>query len=282
MHHTGDAERIKQLREELELHNHRYYVLAAPTISDPEFDRMLKELERLEAAHPELADRNSPTQRVGGDITKNFPVVAHRFPMLSLSNSYSREEVAGFVARVEKSVGRTRYTMELKYDGVAISLTYRDGELLRGVTRGDGEKGEEITANVRTVRAIPLKLRGRGWPAEFEARGEIIFTKERFARLNAEREQAGEELYANPRNTAAGTLKNQDPRLVAERGLDNFIYTLQGPELPTRSHFANMLKAREWGFKTPSPERRFIGQADDVDGIMAFIDHWDSARHGIE
>lgn len=282
MHHTADVERIKQLREELELHNHRYYVLAAPTISDQEFDRLLKELERLEAAHPELADPNSPTRRVGGDITKNFPVVAHRFPMLSLSNSYSREEVADFVARVERSVGRTRYTMELKYDGVAISLTYRDGELVRGVTRGDGEKGEEITANIRTVRAIPLKLRGQGWPAEFEARGEIIFTKERFARLNAERERAGEELYANPRNTAAGTLKNQDPRLVAERGLDNFIYTLQGVELPTRSHYANMMRARDWGFKTPLPERRFIAQAEDVDGIMAFIDHWDSARHDIE
>ncbi|MBK6628329.1 MAG: NAD-dependent DNA ligase LigA [Flavobacteriales bacterium] len=282
MHHTGDIQRIKELREELERHNHRYYVLAAPTISDQEFDRLLKELERLEASHPELSDPNSPTQRVGGDITKNFPVVAHRFPMLSLSNSYSREEVAEFVARVEKSVGRTRYTMELKYDGVAISLTYRNGELVRGVTRGDGEKGEEITANIRTVRAIPLKLQGNEWPAEFEARGEIIFTKDRFARLNAERERAGEELYANPRNTAAGTLKNQDPKLVAERGLDNFIYTLQGPELPTRSHFDNMVKAREWGFKTPSPERRFIGQADDVDGIMAFIDHWDGARHGIE
>ncbi|HMQ76935.1 MAG TPA: NAD-dependent DNA ligase LigA [Flavobacteriales bacterium] len=282
MHHTADIERIKQLREELELHNHRYYVLAAPTISDQEFDRLLAELERLEAAHPELADPNSPTQRVGGDITKNFPVVAHRAPMLSLSNSYSREEVAEFVARVEKSVGRTRYTMELKYDGVAISLTYRDGELLRGVTRGDGEKGEEITANIRTVRAIPLKLRGDGWPAEFEARGEIIFTRERFARLNAERERAGEELYANPRNTAAGTLKNQDPKLVAARGLDSFIYTLQGDDLPRRSHYANMMMAREWGFKTPPPERRFIEQADDVDGIMAFIDHWDRARHGIE
>lgn len=282
MHHTADVERIKQLREELELHNHRYYVLAAPTISDQEFDRLLAELERLEAAHPELADPNSPTQRVGGDITKNFPVVAHRAPMLSLSNSYSREEVAEFVARVEKSVGRTRYTMELKYDGVAISLTYRDGELLRGVTRGDGEKGEEITANIRTVRAIPLRLQGDGWPAEFEARGEIIFTRERFARLNAERERAGEELYANPRNTAAGTLKNQDPKLVAARGLDNFIYTLQGDDLPRRSHYANMMMAREWGFKTPPPERRFIEQADDVDGIMAFIDHWDRARHGIE
>ncbi len=281
MSRDHDAERIKQLREELELHNHRYYVLAAPTISDQEFDHKLKELERLEAEHPELADPNSPTQRVGGDITKNFPVVAHRYPMLSLGNSYSREEVAEFVARVEKSVGRTRYTMELKYDGVAISLTYRDGELVRGVTRGDGEKGEEITANIRTVRSIPLKLRGEGWPTEFEARGEIIFTRKQFDRLNAERAAAGEELYANPRNTAAGTLKNQDPKLVAKRGLDNFIYGLQGEDLPTRSHYRNIMAARAWGFKTPMPEHRFIAQADDVDGIMAFIDHWGTARHDI-
>lgn len=281
MSRSEAAERIKQLREELERHNHLYYVKAAPVISDQAFDLMLKELERLEAEHPELADPNSPTQRVGGDITKNFPVVAHRYPMLSLGNSYSRDEVAEFVARVEKSVGRTRYTMELKYDGVAISLSYRNGALVRGVTRGDGEKGEEITANIRTVRSIPLKLQGEGWPAEFEARGEIIFTKKQFDKLNAERAAAGEELYANPRNTAAGTLKNQDPKLVAKRGLDNFIYTLQGEGLPTRSHYHNIMAARDWGFRTPMPERRFIEQADDVDGIMAFIDHWDKARHDI-
>lgn len=281
MSRSEAAERIQQLREELERHNHLYYVKAAPEISDQAFDLMLKELERLEAEHPGLADPNSPTQRVGGDITKNFPVVAHRYPMLSLGNSYSRDEVAEFVARVEKSVGRTRYTMELKYDGVAISLSYRHGELVRGVTRGDGEKGEEITANIRTVRAIPLKLQGDGWPAEFEARGEIIFTKKQFDKLNAERAAAGEELYANPRNTAAGTLKNQDPKLVAKRGLDNFIYTLQGEGLPTRSHYRNIMAARDWGFRTPMPEHRFIEQADDVDGIMAFIDHWDKARHDI-
>ncbi len=275
------ADRIHALRRELEHHNHRYYVLADPVISDQRFDELLKELEQLEAAHPELDDPNSPTRRVGGDITKNFPVVAHRYPMLSLANSYSRDEVAEFVARVEKGVGRTRYTMELKYDGVAISLTYHNGELVRGVTRGDGEKGEDITANIRTVRAIPLRLQGSGWPAEFEARGEVIFTAQQFQRINAERLRAGEEPFANPRNTAAGTLKQQDPRLVARRKLDSFIYALQGDDLPARSHYANIMKAREWGFRTPLPGERYIGQADDVEGMMAFIDHWDKARHSI-
>lgn len=275
-------QRIAQLSAELEEHNHRYYVLAVPSISDREFDRLLKELEELESRFPDLASPNSPTQRVGGGITKGFPVVAHRFPMLSLSNSYSREEVADFVARVERSIGPTRFTMELKYDGVAISLLYRDGHLVRGVTRGDGTKGEEITANVRTVRAIPLTLRGAGWPAELEARGEIIFTKERFEQLNARRERDGEELYANPRNTAAGTLKNQDPRLVAERKLDSFIYTLASDPPPTNSHYENIMKCHAWGFKTPDPGRRFIEQAGDVDGIMRFIDHWEKHRHDLE
>src|SRR5690606_18290991 len=238
--------RMQELARELEYHNHRYYVLADPVIDDRTFDFMMKELEALEARFPDLADPNSPTQRVGGDITKNFPTVQHRWPMRSLSNAYSREEVAEFVGRVEKAVGQVTYSMELKYDGVAISLTYEHGRLVRGVTRGDGEKGEDITANVRTVRAIPLLLRG-DFPASFEARGEILFTKERFAALNEERERAGEERYANPRNTAAGTLKQQDPKEVARRGLTNFIYTLQGDQLPSRSHYANIRKAGEWG-----------------------------------
>lgn len=276
------TERIHTLSRELEEHNHRYYVLAAPVISDQHFDAMLKELEALEAEYPELADPNSPTQRVGGDITKNFPVVAHRYPMLSLSNSYSREEVAEFVARVEKSVGRVTYVMELKYDGVAISLTYVNGELVRGVTRGDGEKGEEITANIRTVRAIPLKLHGDAVPQEMEVRGEVVFTRKNFNKLNEARLQDGEEPYANPRNTAAGTLKLQDSREVAKRGLDNFIYGLQSEQLPTRSHYANVQRARAWGFKTPDTGRRFIEQAMDVDAIMAFIDHWDAHRHELE
>ncbi len=273
--------RIKELTTELEEHNHRYYVLAAPVISDQEFDFKLKELEALEHQWPDLASPNSPTQRVGGDSTKEFQQVKHRYPMLSLSNSYSREEVADFVSRVEKENGRTLFSMELKYDGVAISLSYKDGQLVRGVTRGDGEKGDEITANVRTVRSIPLLLRG-DHPKEFEARGEILFMRAQFEKLNAERAAKGEELYANPRNTAAGTLKQQDPKDVAKRGLDNFIYTLQGEELPFNSHFENILAAHAWGFKTPDPKRRFIDRADSVEGIMAFIDHWDKARHTLE
>ncbi|MFT3885307.1 MAG: NAD-dependent DNA ligase LigA [Flavobacteriales bacterium] len=275
------AARIDALSRELEEHNHRYYVLAEPTISDQDFDRFLKELEKLEAEWPDLASPNSPTKRVGGDITKNFATIVHKYPMLSLANGYSREEVAEFVARVEREVGRTMYVMELKYDGVAISLSYAQGELVRGVTRGDGEKGEDITANVRTVRTIPLKLRG-DFPAELEARGEILFMRKQFEKLNAARDAEGEERYANPRNTAAGTLKNQDPKLVAERKLDNFIYTLQGPQLPTKSHFENIQKAHTWGFKTPDVKRRFIERTDSVEGIMAFIDHWDKARHHLE
>ncbi len=274
-------QRIAQLSQELEEHNHRYYVLAKPIISDREFDILLKELEALEAAWPEFASPNSPTQRVGGEVTKDFPVVVHRYPMLSLSNSYSAEEVAAFVARVEKEIGRTTYVMELKYDGVAISLSYLNGELVRGVTRGDGEKGDDITNNVRTVRSIPLRLRG-DHPAELEARGEILFMRAQFDRLNAERAKNGEELYANPRNTAAGSLKQQDPKDVARRGLDNFIYTLQGPELPSTSHFENMRAAARWGFKTPDPSRRFIERTDNVEGIMDFIAYWDKERHALE
>jgi len=275
------AGRIAALCDELEAHNHRYYVLVAPAISDQEFDLRLKELEALEKRWPELASPNSPTQRVGGDITKDFTTVTHRSPMLSLSNSYSREEVAEFVARVEKEIGITTYAMELKYDGVAISLSYKDGELVRGVTRGDGEKGDDITSNVRTVKAIPLKLRG-DFPKEFEARGEILFMRAQFDKLNVERAKQGLERYANPRNTAAGSLKQQDPKDVAKRGLDNFIYTLQGEELPTRSHFENMKAAHDWGFKTPDPKRRFIERTDTVEGIMSFIDHWDAARRSLE
>lgn len=274
-------QRIAALSKELEEHNHRYYVLADPVISDQAFDMLLKELERLEQAWPEFASPNSPTQRVGGDITKDFPQVQHRYPMLSLSNSYSAEEVAEFVARVEREIGRTTYCMELKYDGVAISLSYKNGELVRGVTRGDGEKGDDITNNVRTVRSIPLRLRG-DFPAELEARGEILFMRAQFDKLNAERERNGEERYANPRNTAAGSLKQQDPKDVAKRGLDNFIYTLQGPQLPSQSHFENIMAAHRWGFKAPDPKRRFIERTDSAEGIMAFISHWDKARHELE
>ncbi|MEO8069463.1 MAG: NAD-dependent DNA ligase LigA [Flavobacteriales bacterium] len=274
--------RIAVLANELEEHNHRYYVLNAPTIADQQFDFLLKELEALEHEFPEFASPNSPTQRVGGDITKGFPQVKHEYPMLSLGNSYSREEIVAFVERVEKEMGETQFVMELKYDGVAISLIYEDGELIRGVTRGDGEKGEEITANVRTVKSIPLKLKAGDRPERFEMRGEIFYTTAQFEKLNKERAAAGEELYANPRNTAAGTLKNQDPKLVAKRGLDCFLYSMHGEDLPTRSHSANLRKAHEWGFKVPDPARGFIALAKDAEGIMRFIERWDKERHTIE
>lgn len=274
-------QRIAVLSKELEEHNHRYYVLAAPIISDQEFDFLLKELEALEQQWPEFASPNSPTQRVGGGITKGFPTVMHRYPMLSLSNSYSPEEVGEFVARVEREIGRTTYSMELKYDGVAISLSYVNGELVRGVTRGDGEKGDDITNNIRTVRSVPLRLRG-DFPDELEARGEILFMRAQFDKLNTERARNGEELYANPRNTAAGSLKQQDPKDVAKRGLDNFIYTLQGSQLPSTSHYENIAAAHRWGFKTPDPKRRFIERTDSAEGIMAFISYWDKARHELE
>ena len=282
MDRTEAAQRMAQLSQELEYHNHRYYVLADPVIGDQQFDHLLKELESLETQFPDLADVNSPTQRVGGDITRNFPTAAHLYPMLSLSNSYNREEVSEFVARVEKAIGHTTFVMELKYDGVAISLTYQNGRLLRGVTRGDGEKGEDVTGNIRTVRAIPLTLQGTDVPGLLEVRGDVVFTRERFEALNAQRAAAGEELFANPRNTAAGTLKLQDPKEVARRGLTSFIYGVQGEPLPTRSHCANISKAGEWGFRIPDASRRFIEKATDLDAIMDFIDHWEKHRHGLE
>ncbi len=282
MERSAAKDRMDMLGKVLEHHNYLYYVKAAPEVSDQQFDTLLKELAELESAFPDLADPNSPTQRVGGDITKNFPTVTHKWPMLSLSNSYDREEVAEFVARVEKEVGKATYVMELKYDGVAISLTYSNGRFVRGVTRGDGEKGEEVTANIRTVRAVPMRLNGSDWPVDLEVRGEIVLLHEQFEKLNAQRAEAGEELYANPRNTAAGSLKLQDPKEVAKRGLNNFIHGMQSEGLPTRSHFDNLLKAGEWGFHVPAPERRFIERATDLEGIMAFIDHWGQKRHDLE
>lgn len=272
------AKRVSELSGQLEHHNHLYYVEAKPVISDQDFDFLMKELEALEKQFPDLASPNSPTRRVGGDITKNFPTVAHRWPMLSLENSYSREEVAEFVQRVEKEAGPTTFVMELKYDGVAISLTYHNGELVRGVTRGDGEQGEDITANVRTVRTIPLRLRGNP-PAELEARGEILLGLKEFEELNAQRDEEGEERFANPRNTTAGTLKLQDPKVVAKRGLQNFIYDLYTGEMPFRSHYENIRQCGEWGFRTPDPAKQFIARASSIEDIMAFISHWDAARH---
>ena len=281
--------RITELTAALNEHNHRYYVLNAPTISDYEFDQLLKELEALELAHPELADPNSPTKRVGGDITDKFEKVKHKYPMLSLSNTYNREEIIEWESRVHKGLGagddlfsavEIEYVMELKYDGLAISLTYENGKLVRGVTRGDGETGEDITANVRTIRAIPLQLRGNH-PGEFEIRGEVFMPKAEFERLNAGRLVKGEEPYANPRNTAAGTLKQQDSGEVAKRKLDCFLYYVYADDVTYNNHFDAISHASDWGFKTPPTALRYIEKTTSVDGIMNFIEHWDKARHDL-
>lgn len=280
--------RIAALTAELNDHNHKYYVLNQPSISDFEFDQLLKELEALEKEFPQWADTNSPTKRVGGDITDKFEKVKHKYPMLSLSNTYSQEEIIEWEERVHKGLGGAdlfsasdvEYVMELKYDGLAISLTYENGKLVRGVTRGDGETGEDITSNVRTIRAIPLALRGNH-PGEFEIRGEVFLPRKEFARINEERASQGEELYANPRNTAAGTLKQQDSGEVAKRGLDCFLYSVYGDDLPFDNHFDSITHAADWGFKAPSSMLRYIEKTNSVIGIMDFINYWDKERHNL-
>lgn len=267
-------QRIEELRRQLEYHNFKYYVENAPEISDFEFDALLRELQELERAHPEYADPNSPTQRVGSDLTAEFRTVRHRFPMLSLGNTYSLDELHEFIARIEREAGPTEYVCELKFDGTAISLTYERGRLVQAVTRGDGEQGDDVTANVRTIRTVPLTLRGTDWPALFEIRGEILMPYASFDRLNAEREAAGEPLLANPRNAAAGTLKQQSSAVVARRGLDCTLYQLTGDRLPFRTHWESLEKARQWGFKV-SDKMRICRTAAEID---AFIDHWDTAR----
>ncbi len=267
--------RIEYLRNELGEHNYRYYVLADPVISDREYDRMMNELIRLENEYPDFFDPSSPSQRVGSDISREFIQVSHKYPMLSLGNTYSREELAEFDKRIRKAVaGNFEYVCELKYDGVAISLTYVDGVLRRAVTRGDGEKGDDVTSNAKTVRSIPLKLRGNNYPADFEVRGEILLPGEGFERLNRERAERGENLFANPRNAAAGTLKIQNSSLVARRPLDCIIFGILGDDLPFDLHYENLQKAREWGFKISEETMKF----DGLDGVFDFIDHWDRQR----
>ena len=270
-------ERVEELRRQLEYHNFRYYVENAPEISDFEFDAMMRELQDLERAHPELADPNSPSVRVGSDITAEFQSVKHRFPMLSLGNTYSLDELHEFIERIEKEAGPTEFVCELKFDGTAISLTYENGQLLRGVTRGDGTQGDDVTANVRTVRTVPLRLRGDDWPAYFEIRGEILMPYASFDKINAEREAAGEALFANPRNAAAGTLKQQASSVVAKRGLDCTLYQLAGDDLPFTTHWESLQKAREWGFKV-SDAARICRSAEEID---AYIAHWDEGRHAL-
>ncbi len=267
-------ERIERLRRELNYHNHKYYVENAPEISDYDFDMMLRELQDLEAAHPEFADPNSPTKRIGSDITTEFKTVAHRFPMLSLGNTYSLDELHEFIARTEKEVGETEFVCELKFDGTAISLTYENGALTRAVTRGDGTYGDDVTENIRTIRAIPLVLQGKDYPPLFEIRGEILMPYASFDKLNAEREANGEPLFANPRNAAAGTLKQQSSAVVAKRGLDCTLYQLAGDDLPFMSHWENLCKAKEWGFKV-SEHIRICRSVKEID---EYIGYWDEER----
>lgn len=269
-----DTERLMELRKALEYHNYKYYIENAPEISDREFDELMHELEKLESAHPELYDPNSPTQRVGQDINREFTQVAHKYPMLSLGNTYSEQELRDFDQRVRKVVGdRVQYVCELKYDGTSISLTYADGQLVQAVTRGDGVRGDDVTVNVRTIRTVPLRLRG-DYPPEFEIRGEILMPFSVFNMLNQEKAEAGEPLFANPRNAAAGTLKLQNSSLVAKRHLDCFLYYIPGDVTPATTHYGNLMKAKEWGFHMPP----YIQLADTFEEVWAFINKWDKER----
>ena len=272
---------IDRLVNLLNHHNSLYYVQNSPEISDYDFDQLLKKLEQLEQEFPEHASENSPTKRVGGDLTKKFQAVSHRYPMLSLSNTYSEEEIIDWENRIKKSINEgIEYVCELKYDGVAIGIRYEHGQLTAAVTRGDGEKGELVTKNVRTIRTIPLQLQN-DFPDDFEIRGEIFMPLEQFQLLNQEREEAGEALYANPRNTASGTLKSLDSKVVADRKLDCYLYGLYGLNDLQAGHFESVLKAKEWGFRIPSPEKRFIEKMNSIDGIMEFIHYWNEERNNL-
>lgn len=270
--------RIKELTNLLNHYNYQYYIENTSEISDFEFDQLLKELQGLENEYPAFASENSPTKRVGGDITKKFETVRHQYPMLSLSNSYSEEEIIEWENRIKKLIsGEVNYVCELKYDGVAIGIRYENGEFVQAVTRGDGTQGEDVSANVKTIRSIPLKLKG-DYPSRFEIRGEIIFPFEAFNALNKEREENNEELFANPRNTASGTLKLQDSSVVAKRKLDCFLYAVYSEENVSEGHYESVLKAKTWGFKVPTPENNYLLKTNSIEGIMEFIHYWDEHR----
>ena len=299
----SDQERIIELRAELHRHNHNYYVLNAPTISDQEFDALLRELQDLEARHPELYDANSPTQRVGSDLSQEFVAVAHKRPMLSLANTYNKDEVREFYERVSEGLAGEPFEIccELKFDGLSISLHYEDGRLVRAVTRGDGVQGDDVTANIRTIRSIPLHLELQAavpavaadgqtdlfaapasepvtpWPREFEIRGEVLMPWESFEALNREREAAEEPLFANPRNAASGTLKNKQTAVVAKRKLDAYLYYLLGDQLPATGHYENMEAARAWGFKVSEHMRKVT----TLDEVFEYIDYWDTERKNL-
>ena len=273
-------EQIERLRKELDRHNYNYYVLNAPEISDQEFDRMMRELQDLEAAHPEFDDPDSPTKRVGSDLNQEFVQVPHRYPMLSLANTYNKQEVADFYERVRTGLEDEPFEIccEMKYDGLSISLTYENGRLTRAVTRGDGVQGDDVTENVKTIRCIPLRLRqGTGYPKEFEIRGEILMPWASFEALNREREEREEPLFANPRNAASGTLKSKNSAVVASRKLDAYLYYLLGDDIPGDGHYENLQKAREWGFKISEGMKK----VSSLQGIYDFIDYWDVERKNL-
>ena len=271
-----EAEKINQLRAVLHQHNYNYYILDAPTINDFEFDTLLQSLIDLETKHPEFFDPNSPSQRVGGGVTKNFRNHTHKFPMYSLSNSYSKEEIEQWETRIQKVLGdqEVTYTCELKYDGASISLTYKNGVLLHGVTRGDGTQGDDVTQNLKTIPTIPLKLRG-DYPDFFEIRGEIILPIKGFQAMNEERVKAGEDPYMNPRNTASGSLKTQDSALVAKRPLECFLYALAGENLKIKSQIEGLKQARLWGFKVPETAI----EAKNLNEVFDYLDHWEKKRN---
>lgn len=271
-------EQIEALRSELEQDNYNYYVLSAPTISDQEFDKKMKELQDLEAAHPEYYDPDSPTQRVGSDLSKEFEQVQHRYPMLSLGNTYSEEDVRDFYERTARSLNEPfEIVAELKYDGTSISLWYEKGRLVRAVTRGDGTKGDDVTANVKTIRSVPLRLRGNDYPEEVEIRGEVLLPWAEFDRLNKEREEQEEPLFANPRNAASGTLKQQNPAIVAARKLDAYLYYVLGEHLPADTHYGNLEAARRWGLKIPD----VMKICHNLQDIFDYIHYWDTERKNL-
>jgi len=272
-------EQIERLRSELHRHNYNYYVLNAPEISDQEFDRMMRELQDLEATHPEFDDPDSPTRRVGSDLNQEFVQVPHRYPMLSLSNTYNKQEVADFYERVRSGLEGEPFEIccEMKYDGLSISLTYEQGRLVRAVTRGDGVQGDDVTENVKTIRCIPLRLNGNGYPEEFEIRGEILMPWTSFETLNREREEREEPLFANPRNAASGTLKSKNSAVVAQRKLDAYLYYLLGEHIPFDGHYENLQAARSWGFKISEGMKKVTTLQD----IYDFIDYWDVERKNL-
>ena len=272
-------DKIEALTDELKEHNYNYYVLAQPKISDFDFDAKLRELQILEEQFPQFAKDDSPTIRVGGEISKEFKTVKHRFPMLSLGNTYSREDLVDFDTRVRKTIGdEFEYVCELKYDGLAIGLTYKNGKLIQAVTRGDGVQGDNVTANVRTIRSIPLSLRGEDYPNDFEIRGEIVMTRSGFAKFNEQRDKEGKQSFANPRNAAAGSIKMQDSAEVAKRPLDCYLYYILGDNLAFQNHYDNMMVAKNWGLKVP----KYIAKATCIDELFEFIDYWDVARNDLD